>query len=205
MAELAEPFDAPESDDVEAIASAAPGAGAPARRGRTLPVVGPGGRLILDRLSDAEGTDEARARARGYGSGYDVLFGYRPNPGPRPLSEMTLEEVDGLQGTMGDHTPVGRYQVTRATLRGLRDAFGLRGTTVFTPALQDQIGRQLMRRRGYDNPRLSPDEVQSRFALEWASVPTLNGTSTDPRQPVGMNGRAFQQYLAQARAMDGIR
>ena len=64
---------------------------------------------------------------------------------------------------------------------------------------------RLSEAEGTDEAKASPDEVQSRFAKEWASVPTLSGGSTDPHQAVGMSGRAFQQYLAQARAMDGIR
>ena len=106
---------------------------------------------------------------------------------------------------MGKHTPVGRYQFVRPTLGGLRSKLGLAGEELFTPELQDAMGRQLMTWRGYDNPALTADEVQARFAKEWASVPTLNGHSVDPNQPVGISGQAFQQYLAAARAADGIR
>jgi len=174
--------------------------------GRRLPVVGPGARSLLGHIADAEGADEATARAHGYASAYDVLFyGYRPDPAETPLTQMSLDEVDALQGRMGAHTPVGRYQTTRPTLRGLRGTFGLAGSTIFTPQLQDQFARQLMSWRGYDDPQLSLDEVQQRFSHEWASVPTLAGRSVDPAQPVGISGPAFQRYLAASRAMDGVR
>jgi len=182
--------------------------GAPPRTPRSarLPTVGRGAQVLLSRLSDAEGTDDAKARAHGYASGYDALYyGYRPPAGQKPLTAMTLDEVDALQGAMGKHTPVGRYQFVRPTLGGLRSKLGLAGEELFTPELQDAMGRQLITWRGYDNPALTADEVQARFAKEWASVPTLNGHSVDPNQPVGMSGQAFQQYLAAARAADGIR
>lgn len=169
-----------------------------------LPTVGQGAKYMLDRLSESEGTGEGAAREKGFDSGYDVSFGYRARPDQKPLSGMTLDEVAQLQAQMR-HTPVGRYQITKQTLEGLRDRFQLSGDAVFSPGLQDQLGRQLMKQRGYDNSQLTPDELQSHFSREWASVPTLNGHSIDPRQPVGMSSAAFQQYLAKARALDARR
>jgi muramidase (phage lysozyme) len=206
---VAAPFGAPDFEGPEPLSDDAGEAGAPravSEQGARLPVVGRGAQTLLGRLAEAEGTDDATAKTHGYESGYDALYyGYRPDAAQKALSGMTLDEVDALQAQMGKHTPVGRYQMVRPTLLGLRGKLGLTGSERFTPDLQDQMARQLMTWRGYDNPRLSPDEVQHRFSQEWASVPTLSGQSIDPRQPIGMSGRAFQQYLAAARAADGIR
>ena len=158
---------------------------------------------MLDQLSNAEGTSDEKARKNGLRSGYDVAFGYRRTT--KPLSQMTLDEVDQLQHGMGEHTPVGRYQITRKTLQGLRKNLGLNGNQVFNAELQDRMGRELMRGIGYDSRKLSPSELQARFANQWASVATANGKSVDPKQPVGLNQRAFFDTIARARMMDAHR
>jgi muramidase (phage lysozyme) len=175
----------------------------PSAKHPALPSVTAGDHLVLDGLAGAEGTDEAKARAAGYASGYDVVYGYKPTQ--KPLSAMTLDEVDQLQGSMGKHTPVGRYQFTRDTLQGLRKTFGLPGDTMMTPTLQNQFGRKLMSWSGYDNPHLSSQELQSRFGRTWASVSQPNGKSIDPSQPAPMGPAKFQALIAAARKSDASR
>lgn len=176
-----------------------------------LPAVGRGARFFLDRLSEAEGTDEPKAHAHGYASGYDMLYDtVKPARGQKPLSQMTLDEVAALQART-NRLPVGRYQFKPDTLRELRDHFQLSGSELLSPELQDQFGRRLMTKRGYDNPAFSPHEVQSQFSREWAALPDLTGyshyqqTVSHHQQPVGMSSQAFQDYLARARAMDAGR
>lgn len=183
--------------------SQAEGARAPGRV--RLPEVGRGAAMLLDAVAEAEGTGEAQARRHGFASGYDVLFGYRrPADGVR-LSGMTLAEVDRLQATMAPHTPAGRYQITRATLRGLKQQFGLSGEAVFSGLLQDRLARQLMAWSGYDEPAMDADEVQTRFARTWASIAMPGGGSVDPAQTARLSGTRFLALLAMARKLDAAR
>jgi muramidase (phage lysozyme) len=159
-----------------------------------------GARYLLDRIAEAEGTDERRARAHGFASGYDVTLGYKPTP--RPLSQMTLDEVDAWQAQARGGTAAGRYQFLRGTLRELRAKLKLAGGERFSPELQDRLAREKMRERGYDRLDITAAQLQSRFAREWASIADVGGKSYY-NQPVGMTSAAFQRHLAVARRLDG--
>lgn len=178
----------------------------PARRYPPLPTVGRGARFFLDQIARAEGTGDQVAKANGYASGYDVPYGYRTPPGARkPLTQMTLDEIDQLQAGMRN-TPLGRYQLNRGAIHDARIKYGLTGRELFSGDLQDQLGRFRMSYRNYDDPSLTPDQLHDRFAHEWASIATKKtGQSVDPRQRVGMSGAAFLQYIDQARRMDAQR
>ena len=90
-------------------------------------------RALLHQIARGEGVDDDRARSHGFASGYDVPFNYgRFAQQTKPLTQMTLGEIDALQVRMASHpenpgrsTPVGRYQFTRATLRELRSELEL--------------------------------------------------------------------------------
>lgn len=102
---------------------------------------------ILDLIARAEGTDQGR--------GYNETLGYGRFTGNRNLTGMTLDQIDALQTAMlanpanaYNSSAVGRYQITRTTLRGLRDQLGLSGSDLYDPAMQDQLALQLLARRG---------------------------------------------------------
>lgn len=107
-------------------------------------------RGFLDLIGHAEGTDKGRS--------YNESLGYgRFTGGSRNLVLMTLDEIDALQTQMLAHpdngfnsSALGRFQITRTTLRGLRAELGLSGDELFSPELQDRAALQLMRRRGND-------------------------------------------------------
>lgn len=103
---------------------------------------------MLDLIAQAEGTDA--------GAGYNETLGYGMlTGGPVDLTSMTLDEVDALQTSML-HNPanrwnssaVGRYQIVRTTMRGLRDELGLSGSDRLTPDIQDRMATVLLNRRG---------------------------------------------------------
>lgn len=106
------------------------------------------GNSFLDLLGRAEGTDRGR--------GYDESLGYGAfTGGPRDLTSMTLDQIDALQGRMLAHpdnhfnsSALGRYQIVRRTLRGLRGEMGLSGDELFDPSMQDRLATHLMGRRG---------------------------------------------------------
>lgn len=168
----------------------------------------PGQRHFLGEFSKAEGTDEATAKRYGYVSGYDVRYGYKRSE--KPLTQMTLDEVGALRGANG------RYQVMAPTLGDFRKAYGLTGKELFSPELQDQIGVYLLNRRGYGDPKLSPEELQLRMSQEWASIEDPKkktshytyetkdkaGREVVVPQPVKMRGDAFKAALGRARELD---
>ncbi|HEV7251674.1 MAG TPA: hypothetical protein VGN97_01035 [Mesorhizobium sp.] len=109
-----------------------------------------GGKGILDLIGYAEGTDKGR--------GYNETLGYGAfTGGPKNLVNMTLDEIDAMQGQMLEHpkntfnsSAAGRYQIVRKTLRGLRAELGLSGNEMFDADMQDRLAQQLVRRRGND-------------------------------------------------------
>ena len=69
---------------------------------------------------------------------------------------------------------VGKYQIIRKTLMGLKSRMGLNGNERFTPQLQDQMALELLKQRGlqsYLSGSLSESAFMLRIAQEWASFP----------------------------------
>ncbi|WP_152047189.1 phage tail tape measure protein [Aureimonas psammosilenae] len=105
---------------------------------------------MLDLIGHTEGTDKGR--------GYNETLGYgKFTGGDVNLTAMTLKEVQALQRQMLAHpdnkfnsSAVGRYQIVGKTMKGLMGEMGLSGDELFSPALQDRMAQQLLRRRGSD-------------------------------------------------------
>lgn len=151
----------------------------------------PGGvRGILEQISRGEGTSDEAARKRGLASGYDVSLGYGAYGGgpDKPLSEMTLEEVQAYQKKMLadpkntlNSSAVGKYQVISGTLKDAMKDLQLDPTQKFDQQTQDKIGEYLLKRRGLDKlqkGQISPEEFQLGLSKEFASV-------ADPRTGMG--------------------
>jgi muramidase (phage lysozyme) len=143
--------------------------------------VSPETKALLDRIAVGEGGSEAVARAHGFASSYDVTLGNDAYAKPhKPLSQMTLAEVEALQ-TQILHNPrnekrssaVGRYQITRENLREQKQKLGLPNDAVFDAALQDKLGQALLQKRGlndYLSGKIGAQQFQARLAPEWTSV-----------------------------------
>ena len=181
--------------------------------GTPLPTVGLGARRVLDFIARAERTTPEFAGRFGFASDYDVPFNYGRSAPPtaKPLSQMTLGEVAGHQQRMkaGGSTAVGRYQVKASTLGELRDKHGLGNGRLFDGALQDQLGRSLMRNRKYDAycvGQAPADEVMDALASEWASLPMADGLSRygfkGRRQPVRATRSELKAVLDEACRLD---
>jgi hypothetical protein len=138
-------------------------------------------RALLDQIAKGEGVDNAGARLHGYASSYDVPFNYgRYAQQTKPLTQMTLGEIDNLQTRILAHpanrlgaSPMGKYQIVQRTLRELKGKLGLSDNMIFNQTLQDMLGANLLEKRGvkdYIDGKISEIEFQRRMASEWASI-----------------------------------
>lgn len=105
-----------------------------------------GGKGMLDLIAAAEGT----------GNNYNTTLGYgRLTGGAVNLTGMTMDQIDALQTRMLRHpanrwnsSAVGRYQFVRKRLRELRKRYGVHGSALFTPDLQDALAKLSLAERG---------------------------------------------------------
>lgn len=111
--------------------------------------------------------------------GYGVIYGNKQGRLPKPLTEMTLDEVQAAQGAWSKNhgsSAAGRYQFMRATLKDLISQLGLRGSQTFSADLQDRLGYELLKRRGYLQFAAGTKPLRqfgNDLAKEWASLPVL--------------------------------
>lgn len=127
-------------------------------------------RPFLNFIAHHEGT------AKRPGGGYDTSLAYgRFSGGEKKLSLMTLDQIEALQGKMLNHpenhfnsSALGRYQIVRKTLRGLKAQFGLRGSDLYSADLQDRLAVALIKRRGRDVTGLRN---------EWASLKNISAAA----------------------------
>lgn len=133
-------------------------------------------RAVRDAIAIGEGTSDE--------GGYDrMLAGFEQELGVQP-STMTVDEILALQnsdeyrefskGIVGrTATPVGKYQIVGTTLAALKRRMGLTGNEVFTPRLQDQMFRELLRGRGYEDFRAGKIDINTlmdRLMKEWEGL-----------------------------------
>ncbi len=113
-------------------------------------------------------------------SAYDVIYGHKQGKLAKSLTKMTYGEIiDAQKAWSKNHgsSAAGAYQFMRATLIDLAKANpSISGSDLFTADLQDQLGFQLLERRGYNEftaGKISRTEFGKRLAQEWASFPVL--------------------------------
>lgn len=176
---------------------------APAPRSRTKGEAARdfGAGILLDRIAEGEGT--------GGPDGYDTTFGYGrfdPPGWDKPISRMTLDELDAFQAGLAKRSrissAVGRYQINRRTMGDLRKRMRLVGSELYSPEMQDRLGRERLRMARWDDyvaGRITRDQVQERLARGWASVATAEGRSYYD-QPVGTTSEQIRAAIDQARA-----
>lgn len=153
---------------------------------RTVPA---GAALLLDFIYRTE-TDAAPPDC------YRVIFGHRQSALAKPLTEMTLEDVQNAQlvwsskafaakfGSTKASSAAGAPQLMRATLADLIEQLKLNLKQKLDPDLQDRLGYHLLEKRGYAEfmaGTLSRTEFGKRLAQEWASFPVLAATKGQKR------------------------
>lgn len=168
---------------------------------------------ILDKIAVGEGAvAEKLQRQAKHNIGttdYDMVYNYGDTLAPsKPITQMTIQEVFDYQkklikatkgkvpGTTKGTSAVGKYQFIKTSLFGANgtpekpeknrwaDKLKLTPDMIFTPALQEKIGRLALKETGFNNylkGKKSQAATIDRIANIWASVEgnTYNqGTAT---------------------------
>lgn len=151
-------------------------------------------KVLLELIYTAEMGPKVAATAERY----NTIFGHRQNRIGKPITKMTLRELQQNQLKWGSKSWVkqnwglstassasGAIQLMRATGEDVFSKLKLDlDKTYFTPELQDDIGWYLLRRRGLDDwrfGRLTDNQFAIKLAQEWASIPVLNTTKGQHR------------------------
>jgi muramidase (phage lysozyme) len=114
--------------------------------------------------------------------GYDTIYGNNQGKLAKPVTSMTLAEVQSAQASWTKRfgsSATGRYQFMKATLAGLIAELKLSTSQKLDANLQDRLGYHLLKRRGYEAfvaGKISAAEFGKRLAQEWASLPVLADT-----------------------------
>lgn len=112
-------------------------------------------------------------------SAYNTIYAHKESKLPKVLTTMTLGDIiDAQRGWSKNFgsSAAGAYQFMRATLIDLSKALNLSGNLIFNADLQDQLGYELLKRRGYSEfiaGKINSVEFGKRLAQEWASFPVL--------------------------------
>lgn len=128
--------------------------------------------ILLDFIGQAE-TGKTNADA------YLTIYGHKQGRLPKPLTSYTLDELAEAQKAWSKNfgsSAAGKYQIIRKTLVGLVARLGLPGSTLFTPEVQDTLGYELLKGRGYErflSGTLPLKAFGNELAKEWASFPVL--------------------------------
>lgn len=108
---------------------------------------------------------------------YETIYGHNEKKLTKPITAMTINELQGHQVGFTKNfgsSASGAFQFMRTTLADLKTKCGLSGEEIFTPELQDELGYELLRRRGYQrwvDGLSSTDTFMIGLAREWASFP----------------------------------
>lgn len=157
---------------------------------------------LRDGIGGAEmRNDDRRFR---FGSYYDIPYNFGSYLMPdKPLTEMTLAEVDQYQtnlgrapGNAGGNTPVGKYQFNQGTLTWIAGELGLPSDQIFDAQTQDMMADWLLNFYGLDDyqaGRITGDEFQMNLVPIWASIP--HPASGQALQNTGISTEGFQRLL----------
>lgn len=120
----------------------------------------------------------------GEAGGYDVPSSYTVVPSEKPLTRMTLGEVDAWQAANqaagAESTAAGGYQIIRATLQRAKRSLGLSDDTLFDEGTQDRLADWLLDEAGmrrYEAGEIDAGEMADQLAEVWAAFPDASGRS----------------------------
>ncbi|PCI57084.1 MAG: hypothetical protein COB36_02100 [Alphaproteobacteria bacterium] len=109
------------------------------------------------------------------GGDYNIVYGGRRiNATEMSINDVIAWQKNSTQNEGAASSAIGKYQIIRKTLTGLKEELGLSGDEKYDEAMQDRMAVALLERRGYDD-YLAGDLSESRFmkniSMEWASMP----------------------------------
>lgn len=114
--------------------------------------------------------------------GYDQVYGGSRLQPPKPLTQMTVDEVlawqDASVARGSKSSAAGGFQIIRKTLRQLKSDMELSGREIFTADLQSAMAYRLLEGRGYSKWKsgaISTERFANNVAHEWASMPLVSG------------------------------
>lgn len=114
--------------------------------------------------------------------GYDDFSTYAKIKPSKPPSQMTVNEVLSWQREAAragsQSVAIGGYQMIGKTFRGLVDEMGLTGDELFDQTLQDEMGKRLLVRRGYNDwvsGKITDTQFGNNLSMEWAGLPVVAG------------------------------
>ncbi len=119
---------------------------------------------------------------------YNTVIGHMNGLPGVELSNLTIRQIYGLMddllnGKYGQRMPstaMGKYQIIRKTMKNLVEILRLNiDRDKFTHELQDRMGLELLKIRGYQQwylNKLSNIDFAHKLSCEWASLPDpMNG------------------------------
>lgn len=125
-------------------------------------------RPILTLIGTFEGPD-----------GYDtVYYGSKLRP-PKPITEMTIDEVQAWQDRSvsagSKSSAAGVYQFIRGTLKDTVARAGISRETKFDRFTQDRLARDALRRCGFYKHTVPDEQIGNCLASVWAALPVVSG------------------------------
>jgi uncharacterized protein (TIGR02594 family) len=139
------------------------------------------------------------------GGNYDAHFGRAKNTNPA-FTRMSIADVlrwqDEFVRRGSESSAVGRYQVIRKTLRGVIRELGVGSNELYSKELQDRIALHLMKGRKLDGflaGRITRNRFGTLLAMEWASLPVLEGPKTGQSFYAGVGSNAAHAPMADFR------
>lgn len=123
----------------------------------------PRGNELLNLIGKLESSDN-----------YNVIYGGEE----KPLTKMAVKEIQKLQKDMNTKgmasTAVGRYQIIDDKMNDLIRWMEVDENSLFEEKLQDQMGRQLLERRGFEKfkaGKIRTEDFIRELSQEWAALP----------------------------------
>jgi muramidase (phage lysozyme) len=108
---------------------------------------------------------------------YDTIYSHAEKQLSKPITAMTLNELQGHQPGFTKNfgsSASGAFQFMKATLQDLETKLSLSGSEIFNAELQDRLGFELLKRRGFQpwlDGKTTTDTLMIGLAKEWASFP----------------------------------
>lgn len=131
--------------------------------------------------------------------GYNSVTGYTKTRPPKPITQLTLEEVLAFQEKImksgAKATALGRYQIKRDTLEMLIRIDKLSLNSKFDRHAQDRMARTLMRRCGFYDPNEDLTELANCLAGTWAALPMASGNKKGKSRYQGVIGNHSRTSL----------